>query len=585
MKYCVGCRGGFGQCGRTTGCLDDRHQAENTSNLAIGNRGIVTWPLARIHRGCRSLPGRSFACRQPVPASGGTPESGIQFQTWAHGEQKLQPEALNSRQEYLSVKNQSVSMKRLFESFGRPARSASDNDMSLQDRPHLNGPPRCLSCRFLLHARMHRSPFLLFALACCLIGFSESRAENWPQWRGPRGTGVSSERGVPLFWSEQRGIAWKVTLPAWGDSTPVCWGDAVFVTGHSDDGRLVLLRIDARTGRLVWKRQVGTGTAPRKGVKRKQIYFHKLHNLASPSPVTDGTTVVAHFGNGDLAAYDFDGNRRWHRNLQADYGPYTVWYGHANSPVLFDGTVISVCMQDSLADLQDDPVESYVVAHDLATGKTRWKTSRMPDAKAEQCDAYTTPVLARVDGHSELIVMGGNQLDGYDPRTGAQLWYLPGLIGGRTVTSPTVARNLVFSTRGLRGDLFSVRLGQRGKLSRRDIVWIYGQGTPDTCSLVAWDTLLFAISDEGIARCFDTRTGKLKWKHRLPGKYKASPVAVDGNVLFLNLDGLCTVVSAASYFNKLAENQLDDRTLASPMISNRHVYVRGRKHLYCIGHR
>ncbi len=223
----------------------------------------------------------------------------------------------------------------------------------------------------------------------------------------------------------------------------------------------MLLHIGARSGTILWTQQVGSDTAPRGDVQRKRQQFHALHNLATPSPVTNGKVVVVHFGNGDLAAYDFNGGQLWKRNLQADYGPYTIWYGHANSPVIFDDLVISVCLQDSLADLQDKPVESYVVAHDLATGRQRWKTPRMTGAPAEEADAYTTPLLVNVDGQPQLVVMGGNQLDAYDPRTGQQLWFLPGLAGGRTVTSPTVLDNTILATRGKRGPLFAVPCHQR----------------------------------------------------------------------------------------------------------------------------
>ena len=185
---------------------------------------------------------------------------------------------------------------------------------------------------------------------------------------------------------------------------------------------------------------MGTDTAPRGEVERGRQLFHTLHNLASPSPVTNGKLVVAHYGNGDLAAYDFNGQQLWKRNLQADHGPYTIWYGHANSPVLYDDLVLSVCLQDALADRPDKPVKSYVVAHELANGRQRWKTVRMTGAPAEEADAYTTPLLVNVDGQPQLLVMGGNQLDAYDPRTGRQLWFLSGLVGGRTVTSPTVQR-------------------------------------------------------------------------------------------------------------------------------------------------
>ena len=407
-------------------------------------------------------------------------------------------------------------------------------------------------------------------------------AENWPQWRGPRGNSTSAERRLPSFWNMQRGVVWKCDLPEWGNSTPIVWQDAVFLTSHTDDGQLLLIRVNARQGQILWKDRVGTGTAPRE-MKRGSQRFHRSQNLATPSPVTDGKTVVVHFGNGDLAAYDFSGRQLWKRNLQDDYGKYTNWYGHANSPVIFDDVVISACMQDSLADLQSEPIESYLVAHELATGALRWKTARMTGANAEEGDAYTTPALLNANGQPQLVVMGGNHLDAYDPRTGEQVWYLPDLVGGRTVTGPTVGKELIFTTRGMRGDLMAVPFGGKGELSRRDIVWTDSSGTPDSCCPVQWATLLFTVTDDGIARCFEARTGELKWKRRLAGKYKASPLAADERVFFLNTEGVCTVVSASSRFDKLTENTLEDETIASPVISQGRIYIRGRKALYCIG--
>jgi outer membrane protein assembly factor BamB len=422
----------------------------------------------------------------------------------------------------------------------------------------------------------------VWATVTLLVLVSQVAAENWPQWRGPRGNSTSGERDVPSFWNDQRGLVWTCELPPWGNSTPAVWQDSVFLTSHTDNGELLLLCVDARRGEVLWSDRVGTGTAPRE-VKRGTQRFHRSQNLASPSPVTDGKTVVAHFGNGDLAAYDYSGRQLWKRNLQKDYGKYTIWYGHANSPVIYDDMVISVCMQDSLADLQDETAESYLVAHDLLTGALRWKTERMTDADAEECDAYTTPVLLSVDSQPQLVVMGGNQLDAYDPRTGTQTWFLPGLVGGRTVTGPTVGKEMIFATRGMRGDLFAVRFGGEGELARRDIVWSDSSGTPDSCCPVQWATLLFTVTDDGIARCFEANTGELKWKQRLPGKYKASPVAADGRILFLNTEGVCTVVSASSRFDKVAENVLDDTTFASPAISQGRIYIRGHQALYCIG--
>lgn len=423
---------------------------------------------------------------------------------------------------------------------------------------------------------------LVTALAAALL-VSPAWAENWPQWRGPRGDSTSLEQDLPLSWGEGRGLAWKVPLPEWGDSTPAIWGDALFLTTQHDD-KLLAMRLDKRDGRVEWTRQVGTSDTRREAEKRSVQKFHKLHNNASPSPVTDGEVVIFHFGNGDLAAYDLAGQQLWQRNLQEDYGTYTIWWGHANSPVLVGDLVISVCMQDSLSGVAAALAPSYLVAHDKRTGREVWKSMRMTGAEAEQGDSYTTPLLHASGGRRELIVMGGNQLDAYDPATGRQLWYLPGLVGGRTITGPTLADGLVYATRGQKGELVAVRLGGTGQLAARAEAWRYGENTPDTCCPVVWGGLLFTISDAGIAQCFDAHTGHLKWKQRLSGgNYKASPLAAEGRIYFLSVTGLCTVVSASDRFEKLVENQLDDETIASPAASGGCLFVRGKQHLYCIG--
>ena len=431
--------------------------------------------------------------------------------------------------------------------------------------------------------------FRKFSLSVSWAGLSlallagSAGGENWPQWRGPAGTGVSGEKDLPIAWNEQRGILWKIPLPGTGTSTPVVWKDSVFVTCVEADNKLLLLRLDKGDGKVVWKQEVGTTEDSREGPRRSKLKVHQYYSVASPSPVTDGKTVIAHFGNGDLAAYDYDGDQLWKRNLQDDHGAYTCWYGHANSPVLFKNQVISVCLQDSLADLQDKPVESYLVSHDLLTGKQRWKVPRMTQAKVEECDAYTTPLLTAVGGKEQLVVMGGNQLDAYDPASGKQLWFLPGLFGGRTVNSPTASGDTIFATRGLKKPLVAVRPSKAGELSPRDIVWQYDEGSPDSCSSVIWNELLFTIGDDGIARCIDLPTGHLQWKQRLKGGYKASLLAADGRIYFLSIDGTCTVISASPRFDKLLENKLDDETIASPAVSEGRIYIRGKKNLYCIG--
>jgi len=294
--------------------------------------------------------------------------------------------------------------------------------------------------------------------------------------------------------------------------------------------------------------------------------------------------VVVHFGNGELAAYDFDGRQLWRRNLQKDYGEYSVWWGHANSPVLYENLVISVCMQDSCSDLLDRvPVPSYVVAHDKKTGEELWRTPRTTAATAENCDSYTTPVLRRVEEQTELVVMGGQMLDAYDPANGRRLWYLPGLIGNRTISGPVAAQGMIFATQGMQHALLAVHPGGPGKRPRSDIVWRFDQGTPDSATPTVWGESLFLVANNGTARCLDLRTGRLHWKARLKGEYRASPVAAEGRIYFLNTKGLCTILSAALRLDRLTENQLDDDTLAAPAISDGRLFIRGRKSLYCLG--
>jgi outer membrane protein assembly factor BamB len=431
---------------------------------------------------------------------------------------------------------------------------------------------------------MMRAMFFLCVLVAVSTVVFPSHAGNWPQWRGPEGNGLSDETDLPIAWTEGSGIQWKCKLPQWGDSTPAIWGDAIFLTSHVDDQRLLLLKISKETGRIEWTRQVGTGSCLRgpPGSYRGRQKFHRDHNLATPSPLTDGRLVIVHFGNGDLAAYDFDGSRLWQRNLQEDHGRYTIWWGHANSPVLYQDLVISVCMQDSCNDVRDTPAPSYVVAHAKQTGQQKWKTMRMTAATRENCDAYTTPIFRVSDGRPEMIVMGGQMLDAYDPASGTRLWYLPGLVGNRLIPSPVAAHGMIYATQGMRRALLAIRPGGDGKRSRDDIVWDFDQGTSDSPTPVVAGQWLFMVTNNGIARCLDARTGQVKWKERLRGEYRASPLVAEGRVYLLNMEGLATVVSASPRFDRLTENQLDDQTIASPAVSDGKIYIRGRQWLYCL---
>lgn len=437
--------------------------------------------------------------------------------------------------------------------------------------------------------RLPRCPRNVFwtAIFACLA--ATAAAADWPQWRGPAGDGNSTEVNLPIAWSEHAAIRWKCDLPGWGDSTPCIWGDAIFLTSQVDDSKLVLVKVHRTTGKIEWTRDVGEAATPRQanlkktGEERRHQKFHESQNLATPSPVTDGQVVIVHFGNGELAAYDFQGERLWRHNLQEEHGDYTIWWGHANSPVLAGDLVISICVQDSCADLPGERSPSYVIAHNKRTGAVRWKVMRETPATAECGDSYTTPILRKNGERTELVVWGGQQLDAYDPATGKQLWKLGGLQGNRVIPTPVAAHGLIFAIQGMRAPLLAVRPDRDGELDRQDIAWKFDQGTSDSPSPICVGEQLLMVNNDGVLRCFEAVSGRTLWKERLKGEYRASPVAAEGRVYFLNTAGLATVVSASRRYDRLTENQLDDKTLASPAIAGGNIFIRGEKKLYCLG--
>ncbi|MGD9127496.1 MAG: PQQ-binding-like beta-propeller repeat protein [Planctomycetia bacterium] len=433
-------------------------------------------------------------------------------------------------------------------------------------------------------------------LLAFLLGTAVSAmAENWPTWRGPNYNGSTSEKGLPIEWGAAddektvENIVWMCDLPEYGRNTPIVWGDAIFLTAQKED-QLQLLKIDKRTGRIEWTRTVGHGQAKpskpvgKKGDARRHQRFHQEHNMASPSCATDGKHVVAHFGNGDLAVYDFAGNRLWKKNLQEEYGPFTVWWGHANSPILYGDSVIATVIQDSCDDLAGKPSESYIVSFDLATGRQRWRTLRKTEAQKEHGDSYVTPVLRRLADRTELVILGGECIDAYDAKTGHRTWFYPNFVGNRNISGPIVTGDTVVATQGMRGSMIALKIQGTGRQSEEQILWTHEKGTPDTPWPVVVDGLLFYVSDRGIAYCLDMANGKVFWKKRLPGSpFRASALTDGKNVYFTGTKGVTTVVRASKQFKKVAENRLDDRLYSSPVPSEGRLLLRGEKRLYYIG--
>jgi outer membrane protein assembly factor BamB len=409
-------------------------------------------------------------------------------------------------------------------------------------------------------------------------------ADLWPQWRGPTGDSIAPTP-LPTHWSQTENVVWKSALPGWGNSTPAIWNDAIFLTAQVDDERLILMRVDRKSGKLEWQRDVGSGTPRRKGPVGEGR-FHDENNMASPSPVTDGTHVWVHFGNGDLACYDYAGMKVWALNLRERFGPYSIWWGHANSPALVGDLLVSVCMQDPKGSGQ-----SYVVAHDKTTGKERWHalrdtgTTKEQGATPEWADAYTTPLVRRHAKGTELIIYGANLLNAYDAASGKELWRAAPFKGNRVISGPTLAGDTVYAVQGMKGPLFAVKTGTQGDVTASNVLWKYAGSTPDAASPTIANGLVFLATNAGTAVCIDAVTGTELWKERLGDTFRASPLVAGGKVYFFSKEGKATVVEASRQFQIVSTADLGEQIIASPAAAQGDLYIRTKGQLYRIGAR
>ena len=399
------------------------------------------------------------------------------------------------------------------------------------------------------------------------------RAENWPQWRGPSLNGVSTEKNLPVEWSTEENVTWKLELPEWSGSTPIIWGDRIFLNVAAGDG-LYLWCVNRNTADPLWVRPLGSGNVK----MRKQ-------NMSSPSPVTDGKNVYVMTGTGSLKGYDFNGNQIWARDIQKDYGRFGLNWGYASSPLLFED---SLYLQVLHGMRTDDP--SYILRIDKKTGKTLWRVERPTDAIRESPDSYSTPALLRYDGKTEIVITGGDCATGHDPATGKELWRLNGLnprnnSANRTIASPVVTASLIYASSRVR-PLVAIRTGGRGDISESHRVWSTNNG-PDVPTPVTDGKYFYIVNDKGITWCLNANTGETIWgPERIEmGIYSSSPVLADGKIYITSEDGITTVMKAGPNFEILARNNLDDYSLSSVAISEGQLFLRTAQHLYCIGKR
>jgi outer membrane protein assembly factor BamB len=410
------------------------------------------------------------------------------------------------------------------------------------------------------------------ASALTLLALSASAFANgdWPHWRGPTRDGVSTETGLPVKWSADENVRFKIPMPDRSGSTPILWGDTIFLN-VADSGELNLWALDRKDGTLKWKAFLSGGDHR----ERKQ-------NMSSPSPLTDGRTVWVMTGTGILKAFDFAGKELWARDIQKDYGRFGLNWGYASSPLLHEGALYVQVLHGMKT---DDP--SYLLRINAGSGKTMWRVERPTKAFRESPDSYTTPALLEYDGKKELVVTGGDVVTGHDLETGRELWRSDGLNpendpNYRIVASPVVKDGIVYAPTRVR-PLLALKAGGRGDVTATHRLWEFHRG-PDVPTPVTDGKYLYIVDDQGILFCLDAKSGATIWgpKRIAPGIYSASPVLADGKIYVTSEDGITTVVRAGEKFEVLAENHLDGYTLSSPAISQGEIFIRTDKALYCI---
>ncbi|MCI0603687.1 PQQ-like beta-propeller repeat protein [bacterium] len=410
-------------------------------------------------------------------------------------------------------------------------------------------------------------------------------AHYWPQWRGPLGIGVAPSADPPLEWSEKKNIRWKVKLPGKGHSTPVIWGDRIFLTaaipygdpisprftrpGSHDDlalvtrQRFVVLAVNRRDGKILWQRTVREDTPFEGG--------HYSGSFASASAVTDGRHVYAFFGSYGLYCLDLEGKLKW----QTDLGDMHTLHGHGegSSPALYSDTLIVNW---------DHEGSSFVIALDKRTGKQRWKMSR------DEITSWSTPLVIEQNGRPQVIISATNRIRGYDLASGRLIWECGGL-SHNVIASPVAARGIVYAGSSYeKRAMLAIRLdGAKGDITgTKQIVWSRDRDTPYVPSLLLYnDKLYFLKHYQGILSCLKAKTGDTIYGPvRLPGIYNvySSPVGAAGRVYITSMEGSTIVLKHGAKPEVLALNVLDDNFNASPALVGNELFLRGEQYLYCI---
>ncbi len=412
--------------------------------------------------------------------------------------------------------------------------------------------------------RHHPTFCLTFTVSILLLfGISAYPAEpTWPRWRGPDGNGQSAETNLPVKWTADS-IVWKTPLPGSGQSSPVIWGDRIFLTSALDSGKTrVVLCVDRRKGKILWQKEAWKGTPEA---------THAQNGWASATCATDGERVVAFFGKGGIHCYSVEGKPLWSRDLGSFPGPWGV----AASPIIVGDVVIQNC------DAQGD---GYLLALNKVDGTDAWKTPRT----APERGGWSTPVLIQAGDHQELVLNGERAVTGYEPATGKQLWSCKSF-AGRGDPTVTPGKDLLFVINGQPGDIYAVKPGGAGDVTKQNMAWHTARkGGRDQPSPILVGKYLTVSNMGGIVTEYDATTGSVLWDDRIKGAFSSSPIAANGLVYFQNEAGETTVLSPGATFKVVAQNSLGAKGevfRASLAPCNGQIFSRSDKTLYCIGGR
>ncbi len=413
------------------------------------------------------------------------------------------------------------------------------------------------------------------------LASAQAEQKNWPHWRGPNNNGVSNAKSVPTKWSKSENVAWRVDLPGPAGSTPVIWGDQIFLTSANDKRELLLICFTT-DGKKAWEQVISKGN---RNVRVDE------GNYASPSPSTDGKHVWAMMCDGTLVCFTVEGKKVWSKKLQDEYGRFSIQFGMTSTPVLDKGVLYLQLVHGVMRD-RTSTSEGWVVALEAKSGKEKWKHKRKTEATMENKHSYTSPIIYRDKERAYLLVHGADYITAHDLSNGDEIWRCGGLQKARYnpflrfVASPVCVPGMIVVPSAKNGPVLALNPNLKGDVTDKEsaILWKTERDTPDVPSPVIHDGLVYLYRENGILHCLDAKTGEQHYKERTSsGRHRASPVYADGHIFLISRKGLVTVVKAGKEFEIVAQNDMKEPISASPVFTDGRIYLRTFEGLYAIG--